>query len=36
LAIAHDIAAAHGGTLDIDSEPGSGTRLRLALPLEKK
>jgi two-component system sensor histidine kinase BaeS len=32
LAIAHDIAAAHGGTLEIESEPGSGTRVRLALP----
>lgn len=36
LAIAHDIAAAHGGKLEIASEPGSGTRLRLSLPLEKK
>jgi signal transduction histidine kinase len=36
LAIAHDIAAAHGGKLEIESEPGSGTRLRLSLPLEKK
>ncbi len=36
LAIAHDIAAAHGGKLEIESEPGAGTRVRLSLPLEKK
>jgi two-component system, OmpR family, sensor histidine kinase BaeS len=36
LAIAHDIAAAHRGKLEIESEPGSGTRLRLSLPLENK
>jgi signal transduction histidine kinase len=36
LAIAHDIAAAHGGTLEIESEAGAGTRVRLSLPLEKK
>jgi two-component system sensor histidine kinase BaeS len=32
LAIAHDIVAAHGGTLEIESERGSGTHVRLALP----
>ena len=32
LAIAHDIVAAHGGRLEIASEPGSGTQVRLALP----
>ena len=31
LAIAHDIVAAHGGTLEIESEPASGTRVRLTL-----
>ena len=36
LAIAHDIAAAHDGRLEIDSQPGLGTRVRLSLPLEKK
>jgi two-component system sensor histidine kinase BaeS len=36
LAIAHDLAAAHGGKLEIVSEAGSGTRLRLSLPLENK
>lgn len=36
LAIAHDIAAAHGGKLEIESRPGSGTVLRLSLPLESK
>jgi signal transduction histidine kinase len=36
LAIAQDIAEAHGGTLEVESEIGSGTRLRLSLPLESK
>jgi signal transduction histidine kinase len=36
LAIAHDIAAAHGGKLEIESEPDAGTRLRLSLPVENK
>lgn len=36
LAIAHDIAAAHDGTLEIESRPGSGTLLRLRVPLESK
>ena len=36
LAIAHDIAAAHGGKLEIESEPGAGARVRLSLPLENK
>jgi signal transduction histidine kinase len=36
LAIAHDIAEAHGGTLEVESEAGSGTRLKLSLPLENK
>jgi two-component system sensor histidine kinase BaeS len=34
LAIAHDIVAAHGGTLEIESEPTSGTRVRLTLPAQ--
>jgi signal transduction histidine kinase len=33
LAIAHDIVTAHGGRLEIESEPGSGTRVRLSLPI---
>jgi signal transduction histidine kinase len=36
LAIAHDIAEAHGGTLEVESEAGSGARLKLSLPLENK
>jgi len=36
LAIAHDIAEAHGGTLEVESETGSGTRLKLSLPLENE
>jgi signal transduction histidine kinase len=36
LAIAHDIAGAHDGRLEIESQPGLGTRVRLSLPLENK
>jgi two-component system sensor histidine kinase BaeS len=36
LAIARDIVAAHDGKLEIESEYGSGTRLRMSLPLESK
>ncbi len=32
LAIALDIVSAHGGTLEIESEPGWGTQIRLSLP----
>ncbi|HEV2029010.1 MAG TPA: HAMP domain-containing sensor histidine kinase [Candidatus Dormibacteraeota bacterium] len=35
LAIAHDIVAAHGGRLEIESELGSGTRVRIALPIPR-
>lgn len=33
LAIARSIAAAHGGTLTLDSRPGAGSRFTLLLPL---
>jgi signal transduction histidine kinase len=33
LAIARQIAIAHGGTLEVESEPGVGTTARLRLPL---
>ena len=33
LAIARQIAIAHGGTLDVESEPGVGTAARVRLPL---
>lgn len=32
LAIAHGIVSAHGGGLDIESDPGSGTRITVCLP----
>jgi len=33
LFLAHEIAAAHGGSLTVDSRPGQGTRFTLALPV---
>ena len=36
LAIAHDIAAAHGGRLEIESEPARGTSVKLVLPVRDK
>lgn len=32
LAIAHAIVTAHDGTIDVDSEPGKGTTMRVCLP----
>jgi two-component system sensor histidine kinase BaeS len=32
LAIAHDIVTAHGGKLEVESQPGAGTVVRLSLP----
>ena len=34
LAIARAIAVRHGGTIDVDSEPGKGSIFRLRVPLE--
>ena len=33
LAIVHDTVIAHGGSIDIDSRPGSGTSVRMRLPV---
>jgi signal transduction histidine kinase len=33
LAIARELAAAHGGHIDLDSEPGRGSRFELVLPV---
>jgi two-component system, sporulation sensor kinase E len=35
LAISHRIVEEHGGTIDFDSEPGSGTRVDVSMPPEK-
>jgi signal transduction histidine kinase len=32
LAVAHQIVAQHGGTIDIESQPGIGTVVTLSLP----
>src|SRR5262249_29872582 len=34
LTIAERIVAAHGGRIEIDSEPGRGTRVTMSFPLE--
>jgi signal transduction histidine kinase len=34
LAIARELAEAHGGRIDLDSEPGRGSRFELVLPVE--
>ena len=33
LAICHDIVSAGGGTIDLESKPGEGTRFRIRLPV---
>jgi signal transduction histidine kinase len=32
LFVAHGIVQRHGGTLDVESEPGRGTKFRVVLP----
>ena len=34
LAVSHQIVTAHGGILDVESQPGEGTRMIVRLPLE--
>jgi two-component system OmpR family sensor kinase len=34
LAIVHSIVEAHGGTIDVESTPGQGTRFTIHLPIE--
>ncbi len=36
LSIARAIVVAHGGTLDVQSEAGSGSRFTMRLPLERR
>jgi signal transduction histidine kinase len=32
LSVVHGIITAHGGTIHVDSSPGSGTRFEVVLP----
>ncbi len=34
LSVVHGIVASHNGQIDVDSQPGEGTRFRIRLPLE--
>lgn len=35
LAVAHQIVTAHGGTIEVESDPGVGTRMTIRLPGDK-
>ncbi len=36
LSISYDIVKKHGGQIEVDSQPGTGTRIRLYLPVGSK
>ena len=35
LAISQQIVGAHGGTIEVDSEPGTGTSMRIVVPVHQ-
>ena len=32
LSVVHDIVMAHGGTIDVESQPGAGSRFEIGFP----
>jgi signal transduction histidine kinase len=36
LAVTHQVVTAHGGTIEVESQPGEGTRMTVRLPLDEE